>query len=201
MLEATPALRRCGGAFTGVCDEEIPDMLLRTIRTEPGRKFLYWLTVSPHFPVDPIPIGGTARLCGFSELLREDSYTCALEHRILATLDSIADALNEISDHDVEIIIVGDHAPGFLHPGANDRYSRRQVPTVHLRKQSGNLGLREGRQKLSLGRIGGSGKQPNRNSFRLPESFVLRALGWKPGPEPARKHQTFRTSRALTADR
>jgi hypothetical protein len=145
MLEATPTLRRCGGTFTGVCDEEIPEMLLRAIRAEPGRKFLYWLTVSSHFPVDPIPVGETARLCGFSPLLKADKYICALENRVWVTLDSLADALNRISDHDVEVIIVGDHAPGFLRPGANDRYSRRQVPTIHLRRQSGTRGLREGR--------------------------------------------------------
>ena len=45
--------RLCGNAFRGVCDADLPPIIVREAAFSKKPKFIYWLTLNTHIPVAP----------------------------------------------------------------------------------------------------------------------------------------------------
>ena len=101
--------RLCGNAFTGVCDADLPPIIVRESAFSKKPKFIYWLTLNTHVPVTPnqaltdfrceddAGIFQHMRVCEMAELW----------HDVFASVSKLA---LDPSIGPAEILVVGDHA-------------------------------------------------------------------------------------------
>lgn len=134
---ATTGAELCDGVFVGVCDREIPQRIGDILATQPEkRKFVYWLTLTGHLPVDDNPSMGLGQCDLGSPEWREGFPMLCRSYMVQR---QIADALVQEIDSpgfaDTDILIVGDHIPPFFQSSIRTRFKRGLVPYIYLRRQ------------------------------------------------------------------
>ncbi len=118
-------------SWPGGCDVNYFPIIAQTF-SEPGQHFMYWLTSNSHFPYDKrdaintsyacqAPINGT--MCHYARI--HSRFFVALQQFLL-----------DPDLHDMEVILVGDHAPPFLNKTEEAWFSDTQVPFLHLKKSA-----------------------------------------------------------------
>lgn len=150
--DAAPAgSRECGMLFHGPCDDAVIARVRDELRRPAGeRSFVYWLTLSSHFPLDPRAPRNPAA-CRAIGQAGTDAEACALWSAIWPVFEGIAALAADTTLHPAWYILVGDHGPPriFDRPGpgtdteagsdgrrfASDRHPflRDQVPFIELR--------------------------------------------------------------------
>ena len=123
--------RLCGNAFTGVCDADLPPIIVREAAFSKKPKFIYWLTLNTHVPVTPGQamtnfgceddpgIFHHMRVCEMAELW----------HDVFASVSKLA---LDPSIGPAEILVVGDHAPPLWSRQARAQFEPGIVPWYRL---------------------------------------------------------------------
>ena len=150
--DAAPAgARGCGMMFHGPCDSAVISRVRDELRRPMGeRAFIYWLTLSSHFPLDP-RAPRNAAACGAIGRAGTDDEACALWSAVWPVFEGVAALAADTTLPPAWYILVGDHAPPriFERPGrggeadatrgdrrfAADRHPflRDEVPFIELR--------------------------------------------------------------------
>jgi hypothetical protein len=128
----------CGGVFAGACDRDVPRVITQELKEARQPRFLYWLTVNAHLPVDSQPELGTDHCERWSPYLaRKFPMIC----RQLKIHDDIQSALaREIMAPDfpdADILIVGDHMPPYFARSRRKEFDPARVPWLYLRRKDG----------------------------------------------------------------
>lgn len=123
---AAPAgSRACGMLFHGPCDSAVISRIRDELRRPAGeRSFVYWLTLSSHFPLDPrAPRRATA--CRAIGPAGADAGGCALWSAVWPVFEGIAALAADTTLPSAWYIVVGDHGP----PRIFDREGRETDTT------------------------------------------------------------------------
>ncbi len=116
--------RRCGGAFRGICDEDILAVAVSNL-SEPGQ-FVYLLTLNTHLPM--YKAAGDESTGGCNELQINNAVgECLLMLRLKKILDNISEHVKATKMR-TDWIIVGDHAPPFSNRSEREHFDNARVP-------------------------------------------------------------------------
>ncbi|MGA2000615.1 MAG: sulfatase-like hydrolase/transferase [Terriglobales bacterium] len=123
---------RCGSAFRGVCDASAASIVQREL-TGGGaeKKFVYWLTLNSHLPVNAFDSDLVGFDCSSVRALAM-SDVCAISKAQHTVMSSVADLAMNPALAPTLFIIVGDHAPPFIRSSERNLFSSDRVPFVVL---------------------------------------------------------------------
>lgn len=134
-MRRAAAVDEAGTLFRGASDEQVA-RLVRAELLAPGKRFVYWLTLSGHVPVDmeyALRVTRAATSDPTQDLPAE-----VLAHQAICS--SVIQAISEIlADSGVgacDAIIVGDHAVPFMPSVAKQWYRADSVPYAIVRHRS-----------------------------------------------------------------
>ncbi|MGA9573590.1 MAG: sulfatase-like hydrolase/transferase, partial [Lysobacterales bacterium] len=131
--ELIPKANRCGIAFHGICDKDIWKLIVNqnlTVSNSP--RFIYWLTLSAHLPVEH-PLDMNDVNCSKFEALNKENELCNLvfQHRLL--FSEIANSIQKSQLSRTVILLVGDHSPPFLNHEIRSLFDTKKVPYVEIK--------------------------------------------------------------------
>jgi hypothetical protein len=130
--------QHCGTMFDGACDNDVAKAFSRELLSkgydEP--KFVYWLTLSSHFPVDARAVVGSSLDCR-AVLPRSSDVTCLLMKTWWNVLVSIRSIALNPQLRATRFVIVGDHSPPFIRKADRDLFDDHFVPFVDLVPRGG----------------------------------------------------------------
>ena len=122
----------CGPALQSVCDLWIADQIEHELTTPGGRKFIYWLTVNSHYPVDFALASESNFDCSSTETLRKEIGPCGLARIHNELYTRIARMALNSQLPSTRFIVVGDHMPPFITLSERALYDEERVPFVEL---------------------------------------------------------------------
>lgn len=124
---------RCGIAFHGVCDTDIWKMIVGLKSNDTvSRKFIYWLTLTAHLPVENTGKPGSPACSEYAELAGNPEL-CNLVLQQRKLFSEIATSAMRGELNDTRIILVGDHSPPFLDNDTRALFSSENVPYVDIK--------------------------------------------------------------------
>lgn len=127
--------RRCGGAFRGICDADLPPVIERAAAETKQPDFIYWLTLNTHIPVRP----GEA-LTDFKCEQPDNGFGIARVCRMAELWHDVFDAVAKLAlNPDIgpaEILVVGDHAPPLWSKRGRAEFEAGKVPWYRLTPRS-----------------------------------------------------------------
>jgi len=133
-LTHVPGITLCGSTFRGVCDADVSKVLKHQLESAPrgGRRFVYWLTLSSHLPLDAAGAEGSTLDCGQSAEGRHFKDVCVLMriHRRVAT--EVAAIAMDPTLRPTRFVLVGDHTPPFFSRDKRSLFVPDAVPFVEL---------------------------------------------------------------------
>jgi hypothetical protein len=132
--------RLCGNAFTGVCDADLPPIIVQQAAFSKKPKFIYWLTLNTHVPVTP----GQAMTnfgCENDPGIFQHMRVCEMAelwHDVFASVSKLA---LDPSIGPAEILVVGDHAPPLWSRRARAQFEAGIVPWYRLTPREGAIAV------------------------------------------------------------
>lgn len=130
-LADMPHLPICEGAFYGICDDAVADLLRSRLQSRAAGlvppQFLYWLTLNGHLPVNEK--NAPNETCPIAA----DHHVCAQLAYVQNVLASVKTIVLDKKIGRTAIVVVGDHAPPFLAPEDRGRFDEKNVPFIYLR--------------------------------------------------------------------
>lgn len=129
--------RRCY-SFPGACDlDMLPE--LDKFFSQPGKRFMYWLTLNTHAPYDVRDLRADHFDC-VAYGIGEDTESCRLLKLQADFFAGLAQQLRSDAMKGVDVIIVGDHAPKMMNIEERTKnFSMNSVPWVRIRTQERGL--------------------------------------------------------------
>ncbi len=133
-LTRLPGIALCGSTFRGVCDADVGQILKQQLEGTPKgeHRFIYWLTLSSHLPLDASGAKGSTLDCSQSTEGREFEDVCILMriHRLVAT--EVATIAMDSALPRTRFVFVGDHSPPFFSREKRSLFVPNEVPFVEL---------------------------------------------------------------------
>lgn len=115
--------RRCGGAFRGVCDDELVLEAFRLAKTAP--RFVYALTLNTHLPLPPVDV--PTELQAICQRHGATQEACDLLAALGTTLKAVRSGLAD-AERPPLVLLVGDHAPPFAKHASRKAFLAGKVP-------------------------------------------------------------------------
>ena len=133
-LERLPGIRMCGSTFRGVCDEDASQIVSQEIREAPRgeRRFVYWMTLTSHLPVDAASAAGSSLDCRQSAEAQRFADVCALMRLQRMVASEIAAIATDPLLPPTRFVLVGDHTPPFFSREKRSLFVPDEVPFVEL---------------------------------------------------------------------
>ena len=128
---AAPDSPRCGAIFRGPCDEAVGREFAEELLSGTHR-FVYWLTLSSHFPIDHRAADENAFDCRELPDGLRDQTVCDLMRTWSTVLQSVRTVALDPRLQSTRFIVVGDHSPPFLDQNRRQLFSETSVPFVEL---------------------------------------------------------------------
>ena len=132
--------RRCGAAFRGVCDADLPPVIERLAAESTQPNFIYWLTLNTHIPVAP----GEA-LTNFHCARADNGFglqrVCAMAELWHDVFRAVADLALNPAVGPAEILVVGDHAPPLWSKKGRAEFEAGKVAWYRLTPRSGVVAI------------------------------------------------------------
>ncbi|HEY9079918.1 sulfatase-like hydrolase/transferase [Magnetovibrio sp.] len=125
---AASGIAQCGAVFKGACDSALVGRLQDVIETSHEPLFLYWLTLNTHIPIAPGE--HSARVDCQSGGAFGDVEVCDMAGMWVDLLSGVAQLA--MSEADMDILIVGDHAPPLWSRTQRAQFKPGVVPWVLL---------------------------------------------------------------------
>ena len=133
LMPLAPPSARCGMGFQILCDLWIADQVEHDLLMPGARsKFVYWLTVNSHYPIDSGLAGRSSFDCASTETLREEGGSCDLARIHFQLYARIARMAQNPGLRPTRFVIVGDHSPPFPTLSERALYDEERVPFVQL---------------------------------------------------------------------
>jgi hypothetical protein len=125
----------CGSGFVGICDTSVAEMMHDELLRSPknGHKFVYWMTLNSHLPLDPESSKSSTFDCEKAEQTRLSKRACLNTRMIHLVLSTIAQIALDPKLPATEFIITGDHMPPFASARTRGFYSASEVPYLVLK--------------------------------------------------------------------
>jgi phosphoglycerol transferase MdoB-like AlkP superfamily enzyme len=126
----------CGSGFSGICDTTVAEMMHQELlkRSTSGKpKFVYWMTLNSHLPLDSESSKLSRFNCDSEEQTRTSTSVCLHTRMINLVLSTVASIANDPKLPPTEFIITGDHMPPFMDPRIRGYYSDTDVPSIVLK--------------------------------------------------------------------
>lgn len=125
----TPVRRWCGGPFVGPCDVDLATGIGERLATAKQPQFIYWLTLNTHVPVR---VGqATPRFrCKEQGGAFHDIEVCSMAELWADLFQAVAKLAKEHPD--LEVLMVGDHAPPLWRRSARAMFEPGLVPWFRL---------------------------------------------------------------------
>ena len=121
--------KRCGGPFRGPCDTEMVPFIQNTLEKAKAPTFFYWMTLATHVPVAPAE--GTPRLgCAQNGGRIGQREVCHMTEMWIDLLERLAGMAAAMPD--MELLIVGDHAPPLWQRAGRNLFEPGKVPWLRL---------------------------------------------------------------------
>ncbi len=128
-------LRVCQGVYEGICDVDLARLVEQAlVDGNENPRFVYWLTLNSHLPVDPA-IDIKFLDCNGPEDPFAQKQVCYLADQWMQVLDKVADILANEDLRAVDVLIVGDHAPPFWTREGKSFFVRGKVPWILLQSR------------------------------------------------------------------
>jgi phosphoglycerol transferase MdoB-like AlkP superfamily enzyme len=135
----------CGGAFRGFCDTAVAQLLRDEMLRAPEheRRFVYWLTLNSHLPIDEASVGSVNFECGDFDVFSQFRDVCLLTKVHYGIFSAIAEIATDPTLPLTHFILVGDHSPHFFRQEKRRLFVQGKVPVIELTPRSeirnGNL--------------------------------------------------------------
>ncbi len=156
-LTRLPGIPLCGSTFRGVCDAAVGQILKQQLERAPKgeHRFIYWLTLSSHLPLDATGAEGSTLDCRQSAEGRQSEDVCILMriHRLVAT--EVATIAMDPALPRTRFVLVGDHSPPFFSREKRALFVPNEVPFVELIPRPLNLQPGATRPTTAAAGIGG----------------------------------------------
>ena len=123
--------RLCGNAFTGVCDADLPPIIVQEAAFSKKPKFIYWLTLNTHVPVAPDQ-ALTDFGCEDDAGIFQHMHVCQMAELWHDVFVSVSKLALDPSIGPAEILVVGDHAPPLWSRRARAQFEPGIVPWYRL---------------------------------------------------------------------
>lgn len=126
--------RRCGVLFRGICDSDAAAVLREELLRSPAseRRFVYWLTLNSHFPVDEASARPFTYPCATDSDAARSDVLC-IEMRIWrGVASSVAAIAVDPRLPPTRFVLVGDHAAPFASEAMRGLFVDNRVPYVEL---------------------------------------------------------------------
>jgi sulfatase-like protein len=142
--------RLCGNAFRGVCDADLPPIIVQEAAFSKKPKFIYWLTLNTHIPVAP----GQALAdfgCKKDAGIFRHVHVCEMAelwHDVFASVSKLA---LDPGIGPADILIVGDHSPPLWSRRARAQFEPGLVAWYRLTPRDGAVAVNRA-QKTSATR-------------------------------------------------
>lgn len=131
-LQAEHRHVECGMVFHGVCDSSFTKIIRNELTRAPVRRqFVYWLTLSSHFPLDP-RTGSSGMPCATLGAVGREEGVCSLWRALWPVIEGMARLAEDPAVPPAWYIIVGDHPPPQLFSDTN-LFLQYRVPFIELR--------------------------------------------------------------------
>lgn len=128
-------LRVCNGVFVGICDVDLARLVERAlVDGNDSPRFVYWLTLNSHLPVDPT-IDIKFLDCNGPKDPFAQKQVCYLADQWMQVLDKVAGILANEDLRPLDVLIVGDHAPPFWTREGKSFFVRGKVPWILLQSR------------------------------------------------------------------
>jgi phosphoglycerol transferase MdoB-like AlkP superfamily enzyme len=126
--------KKCGASFEGICDTEIAELIHQELLKKPQeqRKFLYWMTLNSHLPLDEQSSVGSAFDCSRNPGTEKNQAICLHSRMVHLVLENIAKIALDPALPPTQFIVVGDHSAPFLANTERSFYSQEVVPAIIL---------------------------------------------------------------------
>lgn len=108
-------------SFPGACDVEIMQTYLKSVFDQPGKQFVYWLTLNTHAIYDERDLRAPLLDCPAFDL-DPDSETCRMVQLQAQFFNDFVQLLNAGALKGVQMIVVGDHDPRILNLEEAERH-------------------------------------------------------------------------------
>ena len=130
-------LPRCGGAFPGVCDSDMASVLHQELLKNDGKKkFIYWMTLTSHLPVDSAQAQKASIDCSKSEATAAHPEICDHTRILSNTLSMLSKIATDPAIPPTTFVVVGDHAPPFANPELRELYAPDRVSHFVLKPKA-----------------------------------------------------------------
>ncbi|ADV82101.1 sulfatase-like hydrolase/transferase [Terriglobus saanensis] len=130
-MKDTPGMHVCEGAFEGICDADIAQMIHKQLLA--SRKhplFVHWMTLNSHLPVEEEGAPEYSCPTGYAEDV------CNQLGYVHVALESIAKIAADPTIPPTTFVIVGDHAPPYIEGEKRNLYDQANVPYLLLQPKS-----------------------------------------------------------------
>jgi len=133
-LARQASLAVCGSTFRGVRDPDAGRFVARQLLDAPKgeRRFVYWLTLSSHLPVDASCGAESGLDCRATAETTRFADVCALLRIQYLVAQSVAEIATDPLLPPTRFIVVGDHPPPFFSRARRSLFAERRVPFVEL---------------------------------------------------------------------
>lgn len=133
VIRAAGDVPLCGSIFRGPCDAAVGPVFTHLLQVPAGsRRFVYWLTLSAHFPADSHAAEGSSFDCRIWAPLAEDESACMLARIWSRDLAAVRATALASGLPPTRFVIVGDHAPPLPTERLGRLFNDRVVPWVEL---------------------------------------------------------------------
>lgn len=131
-LDSSDTARRCGSTFRGLCDPDVARSVKSYLIDRPNEpKFVYWLTLNSHKPVQPGE--APARLSCETGGIFEDRELCLMGEQWLNVAHLVRDIALTKHLTNTEFLLVGDHHPPLFSRSGRNQFQPGKVAWLHLK--------------------------------------------------------------------
>ena len=123
--------RLCGNAFRGVCDADLPPIIVQEAAFSKKPKFIYWLTLNTHVPVAPDQAQADFG-CEEDASIFKHLHVCQMAEHWHDVFASVSKLALDPSIGPAEILVVGDHSPPLWSRQARAQFEPGLVPWYRL---------------------------------------------------------------------
>jgi len=125
----------CGATFQGLRDLAVGRVVERevlAVRQLRERRFVYWMTLSSHLPVDASCATGTTLPCPQDDGRHSFQDVCTLMQIQRLVAQSVAEIAANPALSPTRFIVVGDHPPPFFSRNMRSQFAENDVPFIEL---------------------------------------------------------------------